>query len=510
MQQAHPPIARSTVRPRRSLRSCYALAVAGFLLAPSTAVAEVDPNSLTDSAEIVAEALDGGGGSSDRERSGRIGFSEFLRKVAARDRNSDSGRVGRATAEQDTRVLEIDNAVLGVDSSARVEASFTDPDPSDGFSPSAEASSILEVGFDVIDEPVDYVLTGSLGVSVPPDNSCASANLSGSLGSTSASACPGSPVSVPIDLTGTLDPGSHDLDLRLLAEAFGDATSGTAVAEYDLELRFCTVVVEEPGQAALGTAGDDVICGRSGAEQLLGVGGNDIMFGFGGADTDIDGGGGEDRIFGGAGDDLRLYGGPGNDLINGGPGNDGPLAPTPENVVAGGPGDDELIGGPGSDILIGRCREGVFGTPSPICPDDPITLGETDDDNLTGGPADDFLLADGGSNFISGGSGSDIASADGPSVFVLGSGNDESRGGAGSDEMDGGSGNDLLVGLGGDDCLVGGQGKDAVEGDAGNDKLLAKDGNRDTVTGGAGPDRGRFDPVDRVRSVGSRNFQGGC
>lgn len=491
----------------------FTVLAAGALLAmPAAALAEVDPDSVTTDAEIVAEALDGGGGSSDRDRSGRIGFSEFLRTVSARDRNSDSGRLGRASAEQDTQLLEIDSQLLGLDSSARVETSFTDPNPNDGFSPSAEGSSGLEVGFDVIDEPVDYVLTGTIGVSVPSDNSCASANLSGSLGSTSAFACPGTPVSVPIDLTGSLDPGSHELELRLLAEAFGDsgATSGTAIAEYDLELRFCTVVVEQPGQAALGTSGDDVICGRSGSEQLLGVGGNDIMFGFGGADSDIDGGGGADQIFGGDGDDLRLYGGPGNDLIDGGPGNDGPTTPTFENVVAGGPGDDQLTGGPGADTLIGRCREGVFGTPSPVCPDDPITPGETDDDNLTGGPGGDSLLADGGSNFISGGPDNDIAGADGPSVFVLGGGNDESRGGAGSDEIEGGSGNDLLFGLGGSDCLVGAGGKDDMEGDAGNDKLLAKDGGRDTGSGGPGPDRGRFDAADAIASVSNRNFQGGC
>jgi Ca2+-binding RTX toxin-like protein len=499
-----------------------ALAAGALLVAPAVSSAEVDPNSITTDAEIVAEGRDGGGESSDRDRSGRIGFAQFLRTVNALDRNSDSGRVGRANVTQDTEVVEDGDDVLGLNSSGTAIASFTDPDPNDGFAPSAEGISRLVFGFDVVDEPVDYVLTGSIAVSVPADNSCASANLSGALGSASALSCPGGPVSVPVDLTGTLDPGTHELEIRLGAEAFGDiseATSATATADYDLELRFCTVVVEEPGEAALGTSGDDVICGRSGNEQLLGVGGNDIMFGFEG-DDNIDAAGGDDEIFGGEGNDTRLYGGPGNDVIDAGPGDDGQGALVEGDVVAGGPGNDEIEGGPGNDQILGRCAEDLVGTPSPVCPDDPPVQGEDDDDNLSGGLGDDFLRGDAGVNLIEGGKGSDTASAgDLGDTLLMGGGSDAAVGGAGNDRIEGGPGNDDLpvggVGGGlfgdaGNDCIIGGSGKDIIDGEAGNDKLPEKDGSKDKVKGGPGPDKGLFDPSDIVSSVTLRNLQGGC
>ncbi len=58
--------------------------------------------------------------------------------------------------------------------------------------------------------------------------------------------------------------------------------------------------------------------------------------------------------------------------------------------------------------------------------------------------------------------------------------------------------------------LVGGAKKDVLEGEADDDTILAKDGQRDSGSGGLGPDRGRFDANDAIASIADRQFQGGC
>jgi hypothetical protein len=107
-----------------------------------------------------------------------------------------------------------------------------------------------------------------------------------------------------------------------------------------------------------------------------------------------------------------------------------------------------------------------------------------------------------GDDVICGSSGRDI-------IFGRG-GDDTVYGEGGSDEIDGGTGDDELLGGDGADCLRGGAGRDDLKGEAGEDTLLAKDGTKDLANGGAGPDAGRFDPRDDVRSVSNRNHRGGC
>ena len=108
-------------------------------------------------------------------------------------------------------------------------------------------------------------------------------------------------------------------------------------------------------------------------------------------------------------------------------------------------------------------------------------------------------------------SGDDVICGTSRSDTILGlGGNDTVYGEGGSDEIDGGGGNDVLMGADGADCLDGGGGKDDMKGEGGNDKLLAKDGTKDKANGGAGPDKGRFDPRDDVRSVADTHFTGGC
>ncbi len=107
-----------------------------------------------------------------------------------------------------------------------------------------------------------------------------------------------------------------------------------------------------------------------------------------------------------------------------------------------------------------------------------------------------------GDDVICGSSGEDT-------VFGLG-GDDTIYGEGGADTIDGGSERDVLLGSDGADCLDGGADKDNLMGEAGDDKLLAKDGTKDEVKGGASPDKGRFDARDDVRSVANPNFTGGC
>jgi uncharacterized repeat protein (TIGR01451 family) len=72
------------------------------------------------------------------------------------------------------------------------------------------------------------------------------------------------------------------------------------------------------------------------------------------------------------------------------------------------------------------------------------------------------------------------------------------RGTATADRMFGLRGNDKLFGLSGSDFLDGGSGRDLINGGGGNDRVLARDGERDSVQCGPGRDSARVDLRDRV------------
>jgi hypothetical protein len=71
---------------------------------------------------------------------------------------------------------------------------------------------------------------------------------------------------------------------------------------------------------------------------------------------------------------------------------------------------------------------------------------------------------------------------------------------AGPDRLIGGPGDDCLNGGPGNDRLAGGPGVDRYAGGAGNDTISAADGQRESVTCGAGRDVARVDSVDRVKA----------
>jgi uncharacterized repeat protein (TIGR01451 family) len=72
------------------------------------------------------------------------------------------------------------------------------------------------------------------------------------------------------------------------------------------------------------------------------------------------------------------------------------------------------------------------------------------------------------------------------------------RGTATADRIFGLRGNDKLFGLSGSDLLDGGSGRDLISGGPGGDRLLARDGERDSVQCGPGDDTARVDLRDRV------------
>jgi hypothetical protein len=79
--------------------------------------------------------------------------------------------------------------------------------------------------------------------------------------------------------------------------------------------------------------------------------------------------------------------------------------------------------------------------------------------------------------------------------------NENLAGMLGPDVIRGRGGNDVLRGGPGNDRLFGGPGRDILLGEAGRDRLTSRDGERDTVHGGAGFDEAWVDRNDVVRGV---------
>ena len=74
----------------------------------------------------------------------------------------------------------------------------------------------------------------------------------------------------------------------------------------------------------------------------------------------------------------------------------------------------------------------------------------------------------------------------------------------GNDIINGRGNHDLILGGGGSDRITGGAGRDHLRGQYGRDTLYARDSTRDTLNGGSGRDRARFDAVDRRLSIERR------
>ena len=111
-------------------------------------------------------------------------------------------------------------------------------------------------------------------------------------------------------------------------------------------------------------------------------------------------------------------------------------------------------------------------------------------DAIFGEGGNDDLRALASKDCVKGGTGNDdIRGGAGVDVLKGGVGNDDIRGGAGKDEALGGSG---------DDIINGGAGRDLLKGGVGNDRIKAVDFRPDKVRCGAGVDKAKVDPTDKV------------
>ncbi len=136
---------------------------------------------------------------------------------------------------------------------------------------------------------------------------------------------------------------------RTLTAATNPARSGRATVTVTVSdgvataTTTLTVIADNNGNNPLlrGTAGPDVILGKSGND-IITAAGIDLVCGGTGNDA-LTGGDGADTLEGQAGIDA-LFGGPGNDTLRGGADRD---------VLTGGPGADAYSGGPGNDTNIG-------------------------------------------------------------------------------------------------------------------------------------------------------------
>jgi Ca2+-binding RTX toxin-like protein len=211
-----------------------------------------------------------------------------------------------------------------------------------------------------------------------------------------------------------------------------------------------------------GLAGNDVICGPTGAPattggQWNGGDGNDTLTS---TSASLEGGDGTDTLTGGG---TTIDGGAGNDVVRGGNG---------DNTVLGGAGDDQLWGGSGIDTL-----DGGDGTD--------VVHATARDRIRVGGPARTTI--DVTAHTIEGPGGRDTYTGS-PMIWAPGATDETLIGSNRADVFTSEGGADNVYGLGGDDRLTAVQ-PTRLEGGPGDDQITVAFGGR--VRAGAGDDRVR-------------------
>jgi hypothetical protein len=239
----------------------------------------------------------------------------------------------------------------------------------------------------------------------------------------------------------------------------------------------------------------------------------------------IDGGPGNDKLNGGDGHDA-IHGGDGNDEVKGLGGSDEVYGDAGDDLVSGdshkGPAADVVDGGAGVDRVEQDWND-LSGAPLNL------TLGGGADDGRAGEGDDvrnvEKVVAFNPGTFAGteGGDGIEVVQVSGPSTLTGGGGDDFLKTSDGADRLDGGAGADTLDGGFNDDTIVGGPGPDSLAGDhptgecgiywcklpAGNDTIEARDGERDSVSCGAGTDTVNADAVDTVAGDCEQVTRGG-
>ena len=229
-----------------------------------------------------------------------------------------------------------------------------------------------------------------------------------------------------------------------------------------LALSLASILTATGSAAVYGTAGDDLLVGRTES-------GDDLLYGGVGDDA-LSGRAGNDQLYGEDGDDV-FEGGAGADRLDGGANSASGHGDTARYVNSAavtidlGVNTAQAGGDAAGDTLFGI--ENVVGS-------------QTGGDTITGDAGTNIIDGLDGDNVIDGKGGDD--------VLIAGSGNDILRGDSGEDNISAGDGNDQVWGGADDDILVGGGGDDLLRGEAGNDQLLGGDGNDAILDGGAGDD----------------------
>ncbi len=489
---------------------------------PVAAQAAGTVNFLSSQAELEVFA-DDGEDEFDLETASDSGWLTFNQDLSVDENNSNTGGSAAADLNQDTTLLGQSTDLTGISSQGTTRSSVGQGSTVVNLAASTDA--LMEVGFEVVGEPVGVKVTGAMAViSDDAEDACSFIRFSIDPGFSlfqSLNSCSGGSDDVVLEDTGVLEPGSYafTFDYDSNAER-SSAGAESAEVTWDIAIEFlpCTIIGTDGPDELTGTAQDDVVCGLGDADELEGAGGNDIVLG-GDGDDHLMGGEGADILQGGNERDL-IEGGAGTDLIEGGAGADG----DPQSLdfgLFGGDDNDLIRGGPGADFIAGDGSPGQLSCS--VCGNDILDGGEggdeiteaadssgtnlidggSGDDTITGGQGRDLIFAADGSDAIFGEGGHDeIGAGDDADLRVFGGpGDDLIEGGAGSDRLRGERGSDKLRGQGGNDLLVGHTRKDVLIGAGGRDTLIANDGVRDVVKGGPARDEAKVDDVDEVTGV---------
>jgi Ca2+-binding RTX toxin-like protein len=249
-----------------------------------------------------------------------------------------------------------------------------------------------------------------------------------------------------------------------------------------------------------------------------GSGNDELAAAYDGGPTALDGGPGDDSVVGGPGADS-LNGGDGNDTVEGHGGPDSVAGGAGDDLLSGdankGKSADSIDGGPGTDRIEFDWSDGAYSAPDESVN---ITLAGAADDGRPG-EGDDVrgveqiwshdegrLVGTDASEHL------EVVQITEPAELIGHGGNDTLRGADGTDTLNGGAGADDLDAGFGDDVVTGGPGQDRIDGDRrggdcgpfwckypyGNDTIDSRDGERDSVSCGAGADSVKADTADVV------------
>lgn len=371
-----------------------------------------------------------------------------------------------------------------------------------------ENNARVEFAIAVGSKPVAVDVRGELKISGTPCTSRgAHAYVEFGDGSSTGSECPDGGSGQTLSAHYVADAGTTvTISANAGAALHNEINSATASFEIEIFIG-CTQLGSDGPDELIGTAGDDILCGLGGPDLIRGLGGNDVLLGndgsdelFGGGDDDYLQGGNDanDLLFGGTGDDFLfggafLFGGSGDDVMAAEGGDDILFGCAGRDLIAGGDGEDTLYGAnpAKSDAKTLDLLLVVGATPGEVA----CSTSKDRDvrDIMNGGAKDDIMHGGPGPDRMHGDAGVDKMFGDG--------GDDQLEGGNQGDKLRGGSGRDKLLGQGGGDNIAGNKAFDIISGGGGNDTLLANDGVRDDVRGGAGKDKAKRDPVDKVQGV---------